>query len=101
MILASLIINFILGFITITSNAAADPGLATFLIFIVVPAWVSSLVGSQVYSSNPDKKWALVLGQIGFVVFFPIGLIGLIGLRKKAEEQALKEFQEKKRAQKI
>ena len=71
MILASLIINFILGFITITSNAAVDPDLTTFLLFLVVPAWVSSLIGSQVYSSNPDKKWALILGQIGFANFLP------------------------------
>lgn len=95
----SLLINFLLAFFVVTSTES----LVALVLFIIFGSgWVLSLIG-VVFYQRTRSRWAYITAMIGFLIYTPIGLLGILGLhsdRKERDEKAFLERLEAKRAMK-
>ena len=86
----SLLVNLALALIIVAVRMDGNPtAYAVFGSF-----WAFNLIGSVLYLMT-RKSWAFIIAGIGFVLFVPVGIIGIKGLQNLKEEDDYRNYRMK------
>jgi|GEM_PF-6369482 len=88
-IIISIILNllFLLSILLLNIPTA----IKIFIFIILLIFWLCSFLGSIAYIITKNKEFGIV-AIIGFLIFIPIGLLGIIHIKKLIDDDIKEEF---------
>lgn len=94
-VVISLVINGLLVILSF-NHPELGPEFQKGLGLFMLVFWLISLVGTILYANTKNKK-AAILATVGFALFVPIGLIGVISMRNQMDRDTREKFVEEEK----